>query len=81
MNVRLPETVLSTVILTPEVPVRYTLTYEVSDPGGVAGINDASAQILVLGVTSGDGIASANGAFLVPERLFSSSAIPVFDAT
>ena len=44
-------------------------------------MNELSAQTLVDGTTNGEGIASPNGAFLVPERLLSSSAIPVLDAT
>ena len=43
------------------------------------GIKALSFQIVVLGVTRGEGIASANGAFLVPLRL-ESSARPVLDA-
>jgi len=62
-------------VLRPEAAARYPFTYAVSDPGGVAGIWVLSDQIFVLGIAIGDGIASANGAFLVPLKL-ESSAIP-----
>ena len=76
---RLPETVLSTVILRPEVPARYTFTVALSEPGGVVGIRLLSAHTLSLGTTKGDAIASPEGDFLVP-LILPSSAIPVFDA-
>ena len=58
---------------------RSLVTFSDICEGGVAGIKALSFQIVVLGVTRGDGIDSANGAFLVPLRL-ESSARPVFDA-
>ena len=44
----------------------YTLTWVVSEPGGVAGIESASFQRDELGTTRGDGIASAKGCFTDP---------------
>ena len=66
MKARLPATVLSNVNLNPEVPARYTFTCELSDPGGVVGINPLSVHTEPSAIIRGDGRASANPAFLVP---------------
>jgi hypothetical protein len=68
----------STVILNGDV-TEYTCIIVLEDSGGVDGMSALFAQIVSARITNGDGIASANGAFLVPERL-ESSAIPVLDA-
>jgi hypothetical protein len=52
----------------------------VFDDGGVVGINPLSDHIVDDGITRGDGIASAKGAFFVLPVKLESSAIPVFEA-
>ena len=64
IKARLFAILLSDVILKGD-DFKYTFTCDVSEPGGVTGIESPSFHRDELGTTRGDGIASPNGCFSV----------------